>query len=81
MKTIDGKCIIPIKGIDYVLLTDYIKLFDDKEKLVKSLNFKDAYIKSLKTIIYKLYQNQGLSTLEYHTVLQSIEENGGKYAN
>lgn len=81
MKTIDGKCIIPIKGIDYVLLTDYSKLFNDKEELVKSLNFKDAYIKSLKTIISKLYQNQGLSTLEYHTALQSIEENGGKYAN
>ena len=63
MKTIDGKCIIPIKGIDYVLLTDYSKLFNDKEELVKSLNFKNAYIKSLKTIIYKLYQNQGLSTL------------------
>lgn len=76
MKTLDGKCIIPIKGIDYVLLTDYVGLLNDKDKLDKELIFKNAYVRSLKKIIYKLYEGIELTTLEMGTLFQSLEENG-----
>lgn len=78
MKTFDGKCIIPIKGIDYVLFKDYVELLEEKEKQDKFIEFNKAYIHSLRRIIYKLYKNIELSTLEMHVLLQSIEENEDK---
>lgn len=74
LKTLDGKSIFSMKGIEYVLLSDYTCLMQNRDDLKKYCDWNRIYIDSLKKIIYKVYSNKELSNLEMITVMQANEK-------
>ena len=74
MKTLDGKSIFSIKGIEYVLLSDYTCLMQNRNDLKKYCDWNRIYIDSLKKTIYKIYYGKELSTLEMITIMQAHEK-------